>query len=172
MSSSKHVFAALLIGAVVSAGTAPALFAATLADIEVVPQRGQSADLARRDRYECHNWAIEQTGVVPVRPSAGETGESGEIDAKRERNRQTLNGALIGAGVGSFLRAIQGKPPAEGMFAGAVAGAVAGTITANKRQAKQEEQGDPVFDEYFRALSACLEGRGYAVSLAETSSGN
>jgi hypothetical protein len=157
----------MLAGVVVTVAATPGLFAKTLADIEVVPQRGQTADLARRDRYECHNWAIEQTGVVPGRPAAG----ADERDTKRERNRQTINGALIGAGIGSFIRAAQGKEPAEGLFAGAAAGAVAGTVAANRREAKREDEADPVFDEYFRALSACLEGRGYEVAIARDAEG-
>jgi hypothetical protein len=166
MSSSKCALA-LVAGAVVTVTAAPGLFAKTLADIEVVPQRGQSADLARRDRYECHNWALEQTGVVPARPAAGD----GERDDKRERNRQTIDGALIGAGVGSFIRAAQGKGPAEGLLVGAAAGAVAGTVAANRREAKREDEPDPVFDEYVRALSACLEGRGYEVAIAGDAEG-
>lgn len=163
MSSNRRFRAALLAGAAAVVAAAPTLFAKTLADIEVVPERGQTAELARRDRYECHNWAIEQTGVVPARPAA--EGED-ERAAKRERNRATINGALLGAGIGSFIRAAQHKDPAGGLLAGAAAGAAAGTIVANEREAKREDSPDPVFDEYVRALSACLEGRGYAVEVA------
>jgi hypothetical protein len=30
------------------------------------PARGQNADLQARDRYECHSWAVSQSGFDPV----------------------------------------------------------------------------------------------------------
>ena len=33
------------------------------------PLRDQSADLQGRDRYECHHWAVQQTGFDPSAPS-------------------------------------------------------------------------------------------------------
>jgi hypothetical protein len=30
--------------------------------LEVAPQKGQSADQQRQDRYECYRWAVGQTG--------------------------------------------------------------------------------------------------------------
>lgn len=32
------------------------------------PARGQNADLQARDRYECHSWAVSQSGFDPVNP--------------------------------------------------------------------------------------------------------
>ena len=34
----------------------------------VYPLHRQSADLQDRDRYECHNWAVRQTGFDPSAP--------------------------------------------------------------------------------------------------------
>src|SRR6201996_5798888 len=36
----------------------------------VYPEHGQSPDQTERDRYECHNWAVQQTGVDPSRADA------------------------------------------------------------------------------------------------------
>ena len=33
----------------------------------VYPAHGQSPEQTERDRYECHNWAVQQTGVDPSR---------------------------------------------------------------------------------------------------------
>src|SRR5580658_4751140 len=38
--------------------------------IFVYPSNGQSPEQTDRDRYECHNWAVQQTGVDPSRPDA------------------------------------------------------------------------------------------------------
>lgn len=39
--------------------------------LEVTPQKGQSADQQRQDRYECYRWAAGQTGFDPTQPRGG-----------------------------------------------------------------------------------------------------
>jgi hypothetical protein len=135
-------------------------FAATdLASIQVVPTRGQSADQARRDRYECHNWAVEQTGNAPVRVDPAEVAA-----AERERNvERVLTGAGIGSTVGAVVAAGQADDPLASVVAGGVLGAAVAAITG---RGKKKEGSDPAEEEYVRALSACLEGRGYEISIA------
>src|SRR3984885_8866983 len=36
----------------------------------VYPAQGQSPEQTERDRYECHVWAVQQTGVDPSRADA------------------------------------------------------------------------------------------------------
>src|SRR5258708_13270866 len=36
----------------------------------VYPANGQSPEQTERDRYECHVWAVQQTGVDPSRANA------------------------------------------------------------------------------------------------------
>src|ERR1700727_1152820 len=38
--------------------------------IYVYPANGQTPEQTDRDRYECHNWAVQQTGVDPSRADA------------------------------------------------------------------------------------------------------
>ncbi|HEX6999854.1 MAG TPA: hypothetical protein VF322_17105 [Gammaproteobacteria bacterium] len=129
-----------------------------LAALEVVPQRGQAPDRARRDRYECHNWAVEQTGVVPLRPPARD-----ERKVRRaERVARVINGAAIGAGIGGLVRAVQDRDPDNGVLAGGAIGAAVGAATGRRRE---REALDAEANDYLRALTACLEGRGYRVSL-------
>jgi hypothetical protein len=174
MSSNSAVARAAVLAALLAAGVAvgaPARAAEDLSKLQVVPQRSQSADQARRDRYECHNWAIGQTGQAP---SAAPTGsESGDDEkAKRaERASRIVTGALLGASLGSFAGAVHDNP-AQGALAGAaVGGAVGGaTAVAREKKDKEREQAQGPSD-YLRALTACLEGRGYTVampSVAET----
>ncbi len=61
MWSSNAALGALLVVACV-----PAAAVEDLRALEVQGQRGQSLEQARRDRYECHNWAVEQTGEAPA----------------------------------------------------------------------------------------------------------
>jgi hypothetical protein len=45
--------------------------AAASEDFFMYPREGQSADVQSRDRYECHRWAVEQTGFDPSQPGGG-----------------------------------------------------------------------------------------------------
>lgn len=68
-------------------------------DLYVYPRNGQSIEQQATDRYECHRWAVGETGFDPTQPSGG----------------------------------------------------VAPTQATERRGA------------YYRAMTACLEGRGYSV---------
>ena len=61
MSSSKPLYFGALL-----ALSLPAMGAEDLRTLEVQRLRGQSQEQTRRDRYECHNWAVEQTGGEAV----------------------------------------------------------------------------------------------------------
>ncbi|HEY8518835.1 MAG TPA: hypothetical protein VIN61_02045 [Gammaproteobacteria bacterium] len=161
MWSGNRRLAFLAAGALVTLG-ASAVHAAEidLAALEVVPQRGQTRDQARRDRYECHNWAVDQTGVVPLRPSARDRRERKVHRA--ERVARVINGALIGASIGGLVRAVQDRDPDNGVLAGGAVGAAVGAATG---RAREREALDAEANDYLRALTACLEGRGYRVSL-------
>jgi hypothetical protein len=146
--------------AVASFGVAVAATAQSLSDIEVVPLRGQAADLARRDRYECHNWAVAQTGGVPA---AGPTQDEVKAEQRAARTASIITGAGIGAVVGSILGGSgHHHDAADVAIAGGILGAAAGAVASRPKEAPQNE----AFMDFFRALSACMNGRGYALSLA------
>jgi hypothetical protein len=150
---SARTFGAIAGGLAVAGG----IVAATdLASVQAIPTRGQSPDQARRDRYECHNWAIEQTGVMPKRVDPA---EEAAVDRAKTAER-VLTGAGIGGAVGGLARATQDEDLLPGAFAGAIVGATVGAII--DRGDKTDEP-DPELEEYLRALSACLEARGYEV---------
>jgi hypothetical protein len=149
----------LAISAAVAFAAGGALAATDLAAVQIVPTRGQTADQARRDRYECHNWAVEQTGIAPIRTDPAE-----DAAVDREKNIERV---LTGAGVGSAVGAIAGaddEDPVTSIVAGGVLGAAGAAITG---RAKKKEKPDPEGEEYLRALGACLEARGYEVVVPE-----
>jgi hypothetical protein len=153
--SARDRLAAILIALLGVAIAAGARAATDLAAVQVVPTRGQSADQARRDRYECHNWAVEQTGSAPIRVDPAE-----EAADERERDIERV---VTGAGIGSTVGAIVGgydHDPLASVVAGGVLGAAVAAITG---RGKKKERPDPAAEEYLRALSACLEARGYEV---------
>jgi hypothetical protein len=140
----------------------PVIAQVDLAALKITPQRGQSADQLRRDRYECHNWAVEQTGVVPLAPSQNDESEQAGSDKRAERIARVLTGVAIGGAIGGLVRSTQGEDPSNGVLAGSAIGAAVGAATG---RGGDEDGGADEPDDYLRALSACLEGRGYTVAL-------
>lgn len=167
MSSSSRYARALIAAAAAVATVGAALAAEDLAALRVEPERGQSADQLRRDRYECHTWAVEQTGQTPVAQS--EDPEPAR-DARREKRAERANRAIVGAAIGSIVGGIAGSGRSwhhenNSVLAGAAVGAGVGAASAGKVRNKDKSQAAPAPSPYLRALSACLEGRGYTVTL-------
>ena len=55
---------------------APSVTPSATERLFVYPRQGQSEELQAKDRYECHSWAISQTGYNPTQPSAGDMTEA------------------------------------------------------------------------------------------------
>lgn len=169
MSSSKRVRSLAWVQALAAAAllsmTGSAGAAIDVAAIRVEPLHGQSADRARRDRYECHNWAVEQTGESPSSVSGQQAAERRDDDAERARRAaRVINSASVGAAIGGLVRSTQRKNPANGVLAGAAIGAAVGAATNRSKNKDAKADAEPLAD-YVRALSACLEGRGYRVEI-------
>ena len=140
--------------------------------VYVYPTGGQTQDQLGRDRYECHLWAVKQSNfdpsvtavlprqrvqVVPMPPSGSDT--------------------VAGAVTGAIIGAVVARDPGAGAVGGAILGGAAGAVSDGQREARAKavqeryEQRDDArmakLDEqagnYRRALTACLEGRGYTV---------
>ena len=128
----------------------------------VYPQQGQSEEQQSKDRFECHNWAVQQSGFDPGNPPPAAPQQS-------SGGGEVVRGGARGAATGAVVGAITGNP-GRGAARGAVIG---GAIGAGRRSArkKQEQQAQAQAqaqyqqgaDGYNRAVSACLGGRGYVV---------
>lgn len=70
--------------------------AATTDEIFVYPRAGQSEEVQARDRYDCHRWAVEQTGFDPSE-SGGGVAES-QNAAARVDYRRAITACLEGRG--------------------------------------------------------------------------
>jgi hypothetical protein len=164
------------LGVVLLVACLPASAAEDLRALEVVGQRGQSLEQTRRDRYECHNWAVEQTGETPVGSPRSETpvaapaddpskSSKGDRELRRERIDRAIAGAVIGGAIASILGNGRRRHSGDRALAGAAAGAAVGAATARNERAVAAEAGAEEPSDYLRALTACLEGRGYSVAL-------
>jgi hypothetical protein len=144
------------------------------ADIYVYPTKGQSDAQLDRDRYECHNWAFKQTGFDPSAPRLAPH-QQVQVVAMPVDHSNAVNGAVAGAVIGGAVS--RPHDAGRGVVVGAIAGAVLGAASDSARAreaagnssrptaAEQVEQArlEKQAYDYRRAISACLEGRGYTV---------
>jgi Glycine zipper len=141
-----------------------AVHSASAQNLMIYPARGQDQQTQDRDRFECHNWAVQQTGFDPTRAAVG------PAPAPPPPQGGLLRGATRGAAVGAVGGAIAGDA-GRGAAIGAGTGAVVGGIRRadQQRQIDQQQQAQASanaarFNDYNRAMAACLQGRGYTVS--------
>src|SRR6266404_5461880 len=87
----------------------------------VYPANGQSPEQTERDRYECHVWAVQQTGVDPSRAGANAY-ERVVVQPANPPGSGTVAGLIGGAIVGSII----GGPRNAG--AGAIIGGATGAV--------------------------------------------
>ncbi len=132
------------------------------AEMMIYPAKGQGAEQQQKDEFECHQWAIQQTGFDPTKvqqaPQQQTTQRGGAL-------RGAAGGALLGAGIGA-IAGDTGKGAAIGAGVGAV-GRGARQRQQQKQQAAANQQAQTQqqaqIDKYNKAKSVCLEGRGYTV---------
>lgn len=131
----------------------------------VYSQKGQSDEQQKKDEYDCHSWAVKQTGFdptqaaqAPQQQAAGAQPGSGVRGAAR--------GAVAGAAIGS-LDGEAGKGAGVGAAAGAVAARGQSRRQAQQQQAQAQQQASSQQSakqqNYLKAKAACLEGKGYSV---------
>lgn len=145
---------------------------AAATQVFVYPSRGQSAQQLDRDRYECYLWAVEQTRFDPNQVELAPHQRT-HVVAMPPAGSETAASAIAGAAIGAVIA----RPghAAEGAITGAVIGGLAGAASEEAARADRAEalralseeresaQLERQSNEYRRALSACLEGRGYTV---------
>jgi hypothetical protein len=137
----------------------------------VYPANGQSAEQTERDRYECHVWAVQQTGVDPSRADASPY-ERVVVQPANPPGSGTAAGAIGGAILGAIIAGPRNA--GAGLVIGGATGAIVGSAAdANAQAQAQQTQaqinqsasaGRARADSYRRAIGACLQGRGYTVT--------
>ena len=133
-------------------------------DVYVYPAKGQSEKQQARDQGECHDWAVKQTGVDPVK-LAEQTPET-----QSSSGGGALKGMAGGAGLGA-LRGEMSGDPGEMAARGAAMGGVFAAVRARRAMQKEHETQTQAHNDreaqlgnYDRAYKACLTGRGYTVN--------
>ena len=140
--------------------------------VYVYPTGGQTQDQVGKDRYECHLWAVKQSNFDPS-VTALTPRQRVEVRPMPPSGSDTVAGAVTGAIIG----AVVARDPGAGAVGGAIVGGAAGAISDSQREqqakavqnrydqrdAARMAQLDQGADNYRRAITACLEGRGYTV---------
>jgi hypothetical protein len=138
-------------------------------DLYIYPAKGQDKTKQNEDRYDCHSWAVSQTGYDPSKPQTITPGSSGN-QQYRPSQAHVLKGGARGAALGAVGGAITGDA-GKGAAAGAAMGGLAGGFRrrdersqqASQQQANAQSAQQNQRSSYNRALASCLEGRGYTV---------
>ena len=131
----------------------------------VFPAKGQTAEVQNKDEGDCYNWAKQQTGYDPVAPPPAPT--AAPVQAQKGG---AVKGAARGAAGGAAIGAIAGDT-GEGAAIGATVGAVKGRKAQKQQAAAAQQQsqqqaaaaGQAQTDQYKKAFSACMEGKGYTI---------
>lgn len=147
---------------------------APLTQVYFYPKAGQTAEQQSRDHYDCYNWAVQQTGFDPGQ-STIPTDQRVRVVPMPPPGHDTatlaIAGAVLGALIGGPRHAVGGA--LIGASGGAIAGAASDSarMEASRRQEEAYASRDRSRDDrlaeraagFRRAMSACLEGRGYSV---------
>ena len=131
----------------------------------VFPTKEQTAETQQADEMACYNWAKEQTDFDPVNPTKVEVKQ-----AETGPDGTAVVGAAKGAAAGAAIGAISGDA-GKGAAIGAVAGGLAGRrakVVGDQMEQQQNTQASAaqeqqMMDNFKKAFTACLEGKGYTV---------
>jgi outer membrane lipoprotein SlyB len=135
-----------------------------------------SAQQQDRDRYECNQWAVQQSGFDPSAPNLPPHQRMQIVAGGPPPGAAVAGGAVTGA----FLGAATSRPwdAGRGTLIGALAGAAIGGIVEseqNNETHRLQARADAGYDhaqgaaleqkasQFRRAIGACLEARGYSV---------
>jgi len=136
----------------------------------VYPGKGQSNEQMEKDKYECYNWAKQQSGFDPMQvPTA-----TSAPPPKANEGPGVVGGAARGGLGGLAVGAIAGDAK-KGAAIGAAAGGLFGGMKRNSSRSQNEKQQQQWANQqtanyanqrnnYNRAYGACLGGRGYTVN--------
>jgi hypothetical protein len=147
---------------------------AAITQVYFYPKSGQTTKQQSLDHYECYNWAMDQTGFDPSVSSIPPE-QRVRVVPMPPPGHDTVIMSIAGAVLGALIAGP--RHAAGGALIGAASGAAVGATSdisrqesarqleeayANRHQARDLQYERKALD-FRRAMSACLEGRGYSV---------
>jgi len=160
----KIIYASLFVS-FLTFSTVQAQSIASSLGLYVFPANNQNAATQEADEMACFTWAKNQTGYDPINPTQV---VGAEVD--RSADGSAVGGAAFGAAGGAAIGAIAGDA-GKGAAIGAVVGGVRGRrskVVGDERQQQANNQAaaaksKDLANDYNKAFSACMEGKGYTV---------
>ena len=136
----------------------------------VYPAKGQTKDQQTLDEKACTEWAVAQGADASKQADVAASGQAAKGQAAEATTGAAVVGAAGGAAAGAAIGAIAGDA-GTGAAIGAVAGTMRGRRAKKQAEAQAQKQGEAQaaaynqqqIDAYKKALSVCLEGKGYTV---------
>ena len=134
-------------------------------ELYIYPAQDQSAEQMDKDKHECYNWAKKDSGFDPMAvPTTSTAPPSGQ-----KKSGGVVKGGLAGAATGAIIgdnrKATRRGAAAGGLIGGVRQSSQNTKVDQSQQQWEQQEASRYANerDNYNRAYSACLEGRGYTV---------
>ena len=160
MNNRTQQLAGLSLAVMLAAG------AAVAQDIMIYPAQDQDAQQQEKDKFECYGWAKGESGFDPmVQPRATEPAPQ-----QQSTSGSILRGAAVGAVVGN-IAGDDSSDRRNARRAGAVIGGLKQRNTKRRNEQAQqqwEQEQRQIYQQnrnnYNRAYSVCLTGRGYSVN--------
>jgi outer membrane lipoprotein SlyB len=138
------------------------------------PLKGQPSEQQSRDHYECYNWAVSKTGFDPSQSSIP-AAKRVKVVPMPPPGHNTAVLSIAGAVLGALIAGP--RHAGAGALIGAGTGVIAGAVSDASRQ-EYSQQMEEAYNrqnqaldaryaqqagDFRRAMSSCLEGRGYSV---------
>jgi hypothetical protein len=132
-------------------------------ELFIYPAKGQSDEQLEQDKFQCYSFAKKQTGFDPMAPPTATAPPPAKEAEVGGVGRGAVGGAVLGAAVGG----IAGNWKKGAAIGGVSGGAIGGVRREEQAQTQWEQeqvgQYTQARNNYNRAFSACMEGRGYTV---------
>lgn len=160
----------MLVVALALSSLLPGTSEAQSDEMYIHPNQGQSQEQEDKDRSDCHNLAVEQSGFDP-----GKVYPKNPMYLDPQPYPQSRRPVLRSAGRGAAMGAVGGAVAGDagkGAAAGAAFGGMAGALRRRdeRRQAKVDQKRMLMSKnasrtaDYQRAMNSCLQQRGYSVN--------
>jgi hypothetical protein len=161
-----------------SSSTAQKTLASSI-NVYAYPQKGQSASVQSQNEADCYQWSVMRTGNDPfelekqMQAQAAATAQGAQQAAASPSGRTVGREAVKGAAVGTLIGGIsgnEGKGAAYGAAFGLIRGARRSNAEAQQNAQAVQSHGNQQqaataaqVDDFKKAFSVCLEGKGYMV---------
>ncbi len=139
-------------------------------DFVIFPAQNQSNEQMEKDKYDCYQWAKQQSGFDPMAPPTTSSAPPAQEAQKGGAVKGAARGALLGVTVGAITNNSKGTSAAAGAAAGGLMGGMRRRDQVNQQSQAEQQWAQQEANNYAqkrngynRAYSACLEGKGYTV---------